>query len=48
MSGYSSVGQASVYEADDQRTSKDSETNNAERFKEGKPNSHLANDASKI
>ena len=47
MSGNSSVGQASVYEAGDQRNSKDSETKGAERFKEGKPNSHLANDSSK-
>ncbi|KAH7116091.1 hypothetical protein B0J11DRAFT_117289 [Dendryphion nanum] len=45
MSGTSSVGQASVYEAGDQRNYKDEELNNAERFKEGKPNSHLANDS---
>ena len=41
----SNVGGPGVYQADDQRTSKDSE-NQPERFKEGKPNSHLANDAS--
>ncbi|KAI9876094.1 MAG: hypothetical protein M1830_007352 [Pleopsidium flavum] len=45
MSGTSSVGQASVYEAGDQRNSKDSENDGAERFKEGKPNSHVANDS---
>lgn len=45
MSGNSNVGQASVYEAGDQRNSKDSEVNNTERFEEGKPNSHLANDS---
>lgn len=46
MSGNSSVGTAGVYEAGDKRNYKDSEINNAERFKEGKPNSHLANDSS--
>lgn len=46
MSGTSSVGQASVYEAGDQRNSKDSETNTADRFHEGKDNSHKANDSS--
>lgn len=46
MSGTSSVGQASVYEAGDQRNSKQSEVNQAERFKEGKENSHKANDSS--
>ena len=46
MSGTSSVGQGSVYEAGDQRNSKNSEINNAERFKEGKANSHKANDSS--
>ncbi|PNS18750.1 hypothetical protein CAC42_5289 [Sphaceloma murrayae] len=45
MSGTSSVGNSGVYEAGDQRTYKDSELNDAERFKEGKPNSHLANDS---
>ncbi|GAB7346884.1 hypothetical protein MBLNU459_g1964t1 [Dothideomycetes sp. NU459] len=43
MSGTSNVGQASVYEAGDQRNSKDSE-NTADRFHEGKENSHKAND----
>lgn len=46
MSGTSSVGQASVYEAGDQRNSKDSEINTADRFHEGKENSHNANDPS--
>ncbi|MCJ1453113.1 hypothetical protein MMC28_003458 [Mycoblastus sanguinarius] len=45
MSGYSNVGGSSVYEAGDQRTTKNSEINNAERYKEGQPNSHLANDS---
>ncbi|KAF2182407.1 hypothetical protein K469DRAFT_711987 [Zopfia rhizophila CBS 207.26] len=45
MSGTSNVGQASIYEAGDQRTYKDSEINDAERYKEGKPNSHLALDS---
>lgn len=46
MSGTSSVGGRGVYEAGDQRNYKDSEINNAERYKEGKENSHLANDSS--
>jgi len=46
MSGTSSVGQGSVYEAGDQRNSKNSDFKEAERFKEGKPNSHKANDSS--
>ena len=46
MSGTSSVGQGSVYEAGDQRNSKDSEIKGAERYKEGKENSHKANDSS--
>ncbi|KAF2083448.1 hypothetical protein K490DRAFT_51681 [Saccharata proteae CBS 121410] len=45
MSGNSSVGNRAVYEAGDQRNYKDSEINDAERYKEGKPNSHLANDS---
>ncbi|KAF2226767.1 hypothetical protein BDZ85DRAFT_256738 [Elsinoe ampelina] len=45
MSGQSNVGNSGVYEAGDQRNYKDSEVNNAERYKEGKPNSHLANDS---
>ncbi|KAF2103406.1 hypothetical protein NA57DRAFT_32807 [Rhizodiscina lignyota] len=45
MSGTSNVGQSSVYEAGDQRNYKDSEVNDRERFKEGQPNSHLANDS---
>lgn len=46
MSGTSSVGQGSVYEAGDQRNVKKSEINEAERYKEGKANSHKANDSS--
>jgi len=44
MSGYSNVGQASVYEAGDQRNAKQSEQETADRFEEGKTNSHLRND----
>lgn len=46
MSGTSSVGGRGVYEAGDQRNSKDSETNVADRYHEGQPNSHKANDSS--
>lgn len=46
MSGNSSVGQRSVYEAGDQRNYKDSEIKTAERYKEGKENSHKSNDSS--
>ncbi|KAL8948367.1 MAG: hypothetical protein Q9222_005438 [Ikaeria aurantiellina] len=45
MSGTSSVGGRGVYEAGDQRNVKDSEINDAERYKEGQPNSHVANDS---
>ena len=48
MSGMSSVGNRGVYEADDQRTAKDSEEQQANRFHEGKENSHKANDSSTI
>lgn len=51
MSGNSNVGNAAVYEAGDQRTYKDSELQQAKddaRFHEGKPNSHLAQDSSKL
>lgn len=48
MSGSSSVGQASVYEAGDQRNSKESESKHAERYHEGQKNSHLANDSSEF
>ncbi|PSK38093.1 hypothetical protein C1H76_0071 [Elsinoe australis] len=44
MSGTGSVGNSQVYEAGDQRTSKDSE-NQADRFHEGKDHSHKANDS---
>ncbi|CAI6088411.1 hypothetical protein V2G26_018555 [Clonostachys chloroleuca] len=40
MSGYSSVGQASVYEAGDQRNYKQSEINKSDPYNEGKANSH--------
>ncbi|KAK6385298.1 hypothetical protein LTR65_009224 [Meristemomyces frigidus] len=46
MSGTSNVGGSGVYEAGDQRNYKDSEIKDAERFKEGKENSHKANDSS--
>ncbi|KAL8673382.1 MAG: hypothetical protein Q9168_002172 [Polycauliona sp. 1 TL-2023] len=45
MSGTSNVGGRGVYEAGDQRNVKDSEKNEAERFKEGQPNSHKATDS---
>ncbi|KAL8740785.1 MAG: hypothetical protein Q9190_006549 [Brigantiaea leucoxantha] len=45
MSGTSNVGGRGVYEAGDQRNYKDSEINEADRYKEGKENSHLANDS---
>ncbi|KAL8910498.1 MAG: hypothetical protein Q9171_004194 [Xanthocarpia ochracea] len=45
MSGTSNVGGRGVYEAGDQRNVKDSEVKEAERYKEGPPNSHLANDS---
>lgn len=47
MSGTSNVGGPGVYEAGDQRNVKDSELNERDRYKEGKENSHLANDSSK-
>ncbi|KAL8812273.1 MAG: hypothetical protein Q9223_001208 [Gallowayella weberi] len=45
MSGTSNVGGAGVYEAGDQRNVKDSEVDQAERYKEGQPNSHKAQDS---
>lgn len=51
MSGNSNVGNSGVYQADDQRTYKTSDIKAAQeelRFHEGKPNSHLAQDSSKI
>ncbi|KAM4065251.1 hypothetical protein HRG_004421 [Hirsutella rhossiliensis] len=45
MSGNSSVGNRGVYEAGDQRNVKQSEMGTAERYEEGKQNSHLGNDA---
>ncbi|KAI9713410.1 MAG: hypothetical protein M1820_000792 [Bogoriella megaspora] len=41
----SNVGTANIYEDGDQRNYKDSEINTKERYKEGQPNSHLANDS---
>ncbi|KAK3714975.1 hypothetical protein LTR37_007465 [Vermiconidia calcicola] len=40
----SNVGGSGVYEAGDQRNYKQSEVNEADRYKEGKENSHKAND----
>ena len=48
MSGTSSVGQGSVYEAGDQRNVKNSEIDERERYKEGQPHSHKANDSSML
>ncbi|KAI1104534.1 hypothetical protein F4804DRAFT_306798 [Jackrogersella minutella] len=45
MSGYSNVGQSSVYEAGDQRNTKDSEVPGRPRYEEGVKNSHLPNDS---
>ncbi|KZZ99109.1 hypothetical protein AAL_02660 [Moelleriella libera RCEF 2490] len=44
MSGNSKVGNSGVYEAGDQRNEKASE-HNAERYEEGKENSHQLNDS---
>ena len=46
MSGTSNVGGRGVYEAGDQRNAPASEINERERYKEGKENSHKANDSS--
>jgi hypothetical protein len=48
MSGNSSVGQASVYEAGDQRNYKQSEINKSEPYNEGKTNSHDTLDSSEF
>ena len=48
MSGISSVGQRTIYEAGDQRNPKDSETDYPQRFHEGQKNSHKANDSSTL
>ncbi|KAH8169900.1 hypothetical protein LIA77_10444 [Sarocladium implicatum] len=45
MSGTSSVGQASVYEAGDQRNYKNSELDNKDHYHEGKENSHKSLDS---
>lgn len=44
----SNVGSASLYEAGDQRNAPESEKNNADRFHEGKENSHKAGDSSML
>ena len=46
MSGQSSVGQASVYEAGDQRNPPQSEIKQAERYNEGGKNAHKNDDSS--
>jgi hypothetical protein len=46
MSGNSSVGQASVYEAGDQRNYKNSEISGGEPYNEGQTNSHNNLDSS--
>lgn len=46
MSGTSSVGQRSVYQADDKRPD-ESEQDQAKRFHQGKQNSHKDNDPSR-
>ena len=48
MSGTSSVGNSSVYEAGDQRNYKNSEESGPERYNEGVPNSHKPNDSSTV
>ncbi|KAI9809199.1 MAG: hypothetical protein M1825_002490 [Sarcosagium campestre] len=45
MTGDAKIGRAAVFADGIQHNPKDSEVNTAERFKEGKPNSHLANDS---
>lgn len=46
MSGMSNVGNRGVYEAGDQRNAPDSEEQKRDRYHEGKPHSHKANDSS--
>lgn len=46
MAGDSKVGTSGVYEAGDQRNQKEDEVEQAERFEEGKENSHQATDSS--
>lgn len=40
------TGYPNIHEAGDQRNYKQSELNDAQRYNEGKPNSHLQNDSS--
>ena len=48
MSGTSNVGGRGVYEAGDQRNVKNSEIQEADRYNEGQPNSHVPTDSSKL
>ena len=48
MSGTSSVGNSTVYEAGDQRNAKNSEEGGPERYNEGVSNSHKPNDSSMV
>ncbi|KAF6811993.1 hypothetical protein CSOJ01_05431 [Colletotrichum sojae] len=45
MAGDSKVGTSGVYEAGDQRNAKNEDLQNADRFHEGKENSHQATDS---
>ncbi|OTA54705.1 hypothetical protein K449DRAFT_377382 [Hypoxylon sp. EC38] len=45
MSGYSNVGQSSVYEDGDQKNMKNSEVPGRPRYEEGVEHSHLPNDS---
>ena len=46
MSGNSNVGSRQIYEAKDQVAPKDEDVKNRDRYKEGVPNSHFAQDSS--
>ena len=46
-SGSSNVGSRQLYEDGDQRRDPQSEIRKRDRYKEGQPGSHLANDSSK-
>ena len=48
MSGQSNVGERRIYEAGDQRNYKDSEEPTRPDYEQGKENSHLPNDSSKL
>lgn len=47
MSGMSNVGGRGVYEAGDQRTAKNAEEQDGDRYHQGKENSHKADDSSR-